>query len=157
LITYDPNKLLSSIAPRSKIKRLTAKGRLSLKKTALSFIDAIDFINRDEVSRVALETIKDYQKRAKGDPKLRKELLRNPKQLIQRVQNAVVAQVSTEIKNKYQGEKYEWLPSSANEPDPEHQLKYGKIFTVGVGEMPGDRYGCKCGMRILTSEETLKL
>ena len=66
-------------------------------------------------------------------------------------------QVSQEIKDKYKGDKYEWLPSDAEDPDPEHQLNYGKIFTIGEGEMPNERYGCRCGMRILTEDESLKL
>ena len=156
MIVYDPKKLLQKISPEKKIKRLVRRGNVSLNRSALSFVDDIDFIDKKQVSRVALETIKNYKRRINVEDEAKK-ILKDPKQLIQRVQNEVVTQIAKEIRNTYEGEKYEWLPSDAAEPDPEHQLKYGKIFTVGDGEMPGDRYGCKCGMRILVKESELKL
>ena len=61
------------------------------------------------------------------------DILKDPKLLIQRVQNELVFQISNEIKGKYNGEFYEWLPSDASEPDPEHQLNYGKVFQIGSG------------------------
>lgn len=166
-IVYDPKKMLAKIAPESKIKRLL-KGNISLKKTALSFVDAIDFLDKKSVATVALKTIRGYQERiakAQADAGFEKgagnevesEILDDPKQLIQRVQNEVVLQISDEIKSKYQGEAYEWLPSDAEEPDPEHQLNYGKVFTIGEGEMPGDRIGCRCGMNILVKQTQLEL
>jgi hypothetical protein len=157
LITYDPKALLRKIAPEAKIKRLVSKGNVSLKRSALSFVDSVDFLNKKSVSRVALETLKAYKKRIKVQDLDKSELLKDPRQLIQRVQNEVITQIAAEIKTAYAGEQYEWLPSDAEEPDPEHQLKYGEVFTVGDGEMPGDRYGCRCGMRILVKETELEL
>lgn len=156
MIKYDPSALLRRIAPESKIKKLVSK-RASLKKSALSFVNDIDFLSNNSVKKVALDVIKDYKRRTKGDPSLRKEITKDPKQLIQRLQNLVVTSLSKEIKSKYKGEFYIWLPSDANEPDPEHQLKYGKKYRVGVGEMPGDRYGCRCGMQIITEDSSLDL
>lgn len=141
---------------------------LSLKRSALNFIDSFDFIDKKAVSRIALKTVKGYKERIanatiaagmerSAGKEEREVILDDPKQLIQRVQNEVLYQVKNEIKTQYEGELYEWLPSDAEEPDPEHQLKYGEIFQVGVGEMPGDRYGCRCGMRILVKETELKL
>ena len=165
-IRYDPKKLLKKIAPEAKIKRLV-KGDVSLKKTALSFIDAVDFLDKKSVTRVALKTIKGYQERiakaqaekfeASAGDEIAAGILDDPRQLIQRVQNEVVLQISSEIKETYSGEKYEWLPSDAEEPDPEHQLNYGKVFIVGEGEMPGERIGCRCGMNILVNETEIKL
>lgn len=165
-ITYDPNKLIKKIAPEAKIKRLMTSD-VSLKKTALSFVDSVDFLNKKSVSKVALETIRSYQERIakaqaevgekKAGDSIEAEIVDDPKLLIQRVQNEVVYQVSKGIKEQYEGEQYEWLPSDADEPDPEHQLNYGKIFTVGVGEMPGERYGCRCGMQILVKQTRLEL
>lgn len=91
------------------------------------------------------------------DDVIKEEIIDNPKQLIQRVQNNIVNQIAGEIKDAYRGEYYKWLPSDAAEPDPIHQLKYGKRYQVGKGEMPGDRYGCRCGMFILVKETKLKL
>lgn len=155
-ITYDPNKLLQKIAPESKIKRMLT-GNVTLKKSALTFVDAVDFIDRKSVTKVALKTVKEYKKRIKADKDIKSELLDDPRHLIQRTQNEVVFQISELIKENYEGEQYEWLPSDAEEPDPEHQLNYGKIFTVGDGEMPGERYGCRCGMNILVKQTQLEL
>lgn len=166
-IIYDPSKLLKKIAPERKIEKIL-RGDVSLKKTALNFIDSVEFIDRKKVTDVALKTVRGYQERiakaqvdanferAAGD-KIASAIVDDPRQLIQRVQNEVIFQVHELIKEKYTGEKYEWLPSDAEEPDPEHQAKYGEVYTVGVGEMPGERPGCKCGMRILVNETELKL
>ena len=155
-IKYQPDKLLAKIAPEKKIKRLLS-GKATLKKTALNFIDAVDFIDRKRVTEVALKTVKGYKKRIAADKSVKAEILDDPAQLIQRVQNEVVLQISEEISDKYDGEQYVWLPSDAEEPDPEHQLNYGKTFTIGVGEMPGERWGCRCGMEILVKEKQLQL
>lgn len=166
-ITYDPRAMLKKIAPEAKIKKMVSN-RVTLKKAALSFVDATDFIDRKAVTSVALEVVDSYQKRiakaqvdagfeAAAGEAIEASILADPKLLIQRVQNELLFQVTQGIKDQYAGEQYEWLPSDAEEPDPEHQLNYGKIFTVGDGEQPGDRFGCRCGMRILVKETQLKL
>ena len=166
-IIYDPKSLLKKIAPEAKIKRMVTE-KVTLKRAALSFVDATGFIDKKSVSKVALKTIASYQERiakeqaqagldkAAGDA-LEKEILADPKQLIQRVQNEVIFQVKESSKENYDGATYEWLPSDAEEPDPEHQLNYGKIFVIGQGEMPGDRIGCRCGMNILVQQTKLNL
>jgi hypothetical protein len=76
------------------------------------------------------------------------------------VQNEVVWQIANGIKEQYGDEDAEWLPSDAEEPDPEHQLNYGKIFRISEGingEIPGERIGCRCGMRILVKQTKLNL
>lgn len=156
LIKYDPSKLLNKIAPEKKIKKLVSS-RATLKKTALSFVSDIDFISKKSVADVALKTIKAYKKRIKEDPTIKSELLDDAAQLVQRVQNEVILQVSEGIRANYAGESYIWLPSDADEPDPEHQLNYGKTFQIGDGEQPGDRYGCRCGMQILVEASRLEL
>jgi hypothetical protein len=153
---YDPKKLLNRIAPTKKVEKLLA-GNVTLKKTALSFVDDIDFLDKKRVSEVALKTIKGYKERIKADKTIKGEILNDPAFLINRVQNEVVLQISEGIKEKYDGDFYIWLPSDADEPDPEHQLNYGSKFQIGVGEMPGERYGCRCGMEILTKDTKLEL
>lgn len=155
-IKYDPTKMLNKIAPAKKIEKMVSS-HLTLKKAALSFVSRIPHLSKKGVEAVALKTIKGYKERAKGDPDLKGELAKNPRQLIQRVQNEVVLQVAESIAVRYQGERYRWLPSDAGEPDPEHQLNYGKIFVIGEGEMPGDRFGCRCGMEILVEDSSLDL
>lgn len=156
MIRYEPSKLLQRIAPSRKIERAVSS-RLTLKRAALKFTSQLDFLDEKAISRVALKTLKGYRERARGDRDEREEILDDPAQLVQRVQNEIVTQVAGEIKDRYSGEFYIWLPSDADEPDPEHQLNYGKKFQVGDGEMPGDRYGCRCGMEILTEDDALKL
>lgn len=163
-IVYDPKKMLRDVAPEAKIKRLVSK-RLDVKRAALSFVSDVPFIDKSKVTEVALKTVKSYQERVdalEGDAAktLQKQLAQSPMQLIQRVQNDVIWQVSKEIQKKYAGERYEWLPSDAEEPDPEHQLNYGKIFVVGERDYEGREFGtdgCKCGMRILVNETELEL
>jgi len=156
MIRYQPDKLLAKIAPQKKIKKLL-KSNISLKRTALSFIDSVDFISKKNVVDTALKVIKGYRARIKNDPSAEKEIKADPKQLIQRVQNEVILQIADGIRKRYDGSKYIWLPSDADEPRPEHQLNYGMEFTIGEGEMPGDDYGCRCGMEILTSDSSLDL
>lgn len=156
MIKYDPNELVRKIAPDRKIKKLMRR-TLSLKRAALSFVSDIDFIDEKAVARVALKVLKGYKERVKEDPDTKSDILADPAQLIQRVQNEVILQVSGEIKDQYHGEFYVWLPSDAEEPDPEHQLNYGKEFQIGDGEMPGERIGCRCGMQILVDESRLQL
>lgn len=156
MIRYFPDKILKKIAPESKIES-ALKGNLSLKKSALTNANAFEFLNAEQIDRVALKTIKGYKARVKNDPDLKEEILGSPAQLVQRVQNEVVFQVASEIKSTYSGEFYIWLPSDADEPDPEHQLNYGKRFQIGDGEMPGDRYGCRCGMEIIVDDSSLDL
>lgn len=156
MIVYDPAKIIRKLAPEKQLKKLVGNN-VSLKKTALRFVDASEVVSKKSVRKVALKTIKSYKDRIKLDPSIKEEILKNPRQLIQRVQNEVVLQVSNEIKTKYRGEFYIWLPSDADEPDPEHQLNYGKKFQIGDGEMPGERYGCRCGMQIITEDSTLEL
>lgn len=155
-IKYEPSKLIKKIAPERKIEKLVSS-RLSLKKAALSFVEGFDFLDKKAIERVALKTIKGYKRRVKEDPDLKADLVDDPAQLVQRVQNEVVLQITGEIRDRYAGEFYVWLPSDADEPDPEHQLNYGKKFQVGDGEMPGDRFGCRCGMDILAEGSTLDL
>lgn len=159
-IIYDPQEMLKRIAPDSRIRKLF-NSNLNFKRQALAFLKTIDFIDEKDIADLVLKTLKEYRKRAadaEGSTRAeKKKLAANPKQILQRVQNAVMFQTTQAIKEKYKGARYEWLPSDAEDPDPLHQLKYGKIFIVGQGEMPQDRYGCRCGMRILTDDEKLNL
>jgi hypothetical protein len=154
-IVVDYSKILERAAPRAKIKRLL-KRDLTLKKAALAFVDAINVVSKKEVTNVALKVLREYKKMDLSTSE-KAELAKNPKLLIQRVQNDVVFQITEGIKDKYSGEKYRWLASDAEEPDPEHQLNYGKVFTVGEGEMPGERPGCRCGLEILVDGESLEI
>ena len=162
---FDPSSMLKKIAPPSKIKRMVSS-RMGVKRTALAIVDAaaeteIGLINKKKVLDVALKTVKGYQERIEEatDTGVRDQILDDPKQLIQRVQNEFVFQAQKKIQAQYKGQKARWLPSSADEPDPEHQKNYGKEYIIGEGidgEEPGDRFGCKCGVEII-NETSIEL
>jgi hypothetical protein len=163
MIKYEPREFLKKIAPKSKIEKLMT-GKLTVNRAVLSLITEADFISKKTVETTALKTIRQYkekyyQEREEGatPSEAKEEALNDKKLLINRVQNTIVNQVAGEIKDQYQGEFYKWLPSESMEPDPLHQLNYGKTFQIGKGEMPGERYGCKCGMQILVKETKLEL
>jgi hypothetical protein len=155
-IVYNPTKLLKRIAPEKKIKKLLSGG-LTLKRTALSFISDIDFLSKQTIVNTALKVIRNYKERYKEGDITKSEIKEDPALLINRIQNVVVQEISKDIKENYFGEFYEWGPSSADVPDPQHQLKYGKRYQIGKGEMPGDRFGCRCSMIILVPEKKLVL
>ncbi len=123
-----------------------------------------EVLTKPTLEKIALKVIKQY-KASYGEfrdegatvAEATEEALNGKALLVQRVQNAVVHEISSNVKETYHGEFYEWLPSDANEPDPLHQLNYGQKFQLGVGEAPGDRYGCLCGMNILVDETQLEL
>lgn len=162
-ILHDPKKMLRKIAPKKKIERLI-KGDLSVNKAVLSMFDEVDFISKRDIATVALNTSKQYKARYKEEREsgesvsaAKETTLNGKKMLISRVENAVVHQVAQTIKEEYEGEYYKWLPSDADTPDPEHQLNYGKVFQIGDGEFPGERYGCRCAAEILVKGSKLEL
>ena len=170
-IVFDPTKMLKKAAPKSKIKRMVT-GRFSVKRTILAHLGSDEFpIDKKSVTNVALKTLRGYKERVakavvdagfdrKAGSAVKTEILDDPKQLIQRVQNEVVFQVHEQIKQRYAGQQARWLPSDADEPRPEHQANYGKIYIIGEGidgVEPGDEIGCKCGVEILVNETQLAL
>ncbi len=162
-IKYLPTKLLAKVAPAKKVEKLVS-GRLTLNRAVLSMFSEIDFLSKQTLERAALGAIRQYKERFEAEKdagatasEAKADALNDKKLLVKRVQNSVVNQVAGEIKDQYRGEFYKWLPSDAEVPDPLHQLKYGKKFQIGKGEMPGDRIGCMCGMQILVKESQLEL
>lgn len=170
-IVFDPTKMLKKAAPASKIKRMVTS-RMSVKRTILAHLGTDEFpLDKGSLTKVATKTLRGYKERiakAVVDAGFEKSagteeknaILDDPKQLIQRVQNEVVFQVHEQIKEKYRGQTARWLPSDADEPRPEHQANYGKTYIIGEGingVEPGDEYGCKCGVEIITDETQLDL
>ena len=145
-ILYEPKRAFNR-SGRAK------KGALiSPKKLARDVIENTGSLNRKNLDDLSLKVIKQYKEKYGLD-----SIDATDSQAIQRIQNNAVYEIAQSIKENYDGAEYEWLPSDADTPDPEHQLNYGKVFKVGVGEMPGERYGCKCGMNILVKETRLNL
>lgn len=162
-ITYDPKKLLRKMAPKKKIEKLITQ-RLTLNRAVLSSLTDSGILSKKTLQDIALRVLKQYRTKRKEEiadglsKAAATDVAVNDKRLmIQRVQNAAIFEINSEIKRQYRGEFYEWLPSDAAEPDPIHQLNYGQTFQLGKGEAPGDRYGCRCGMEILVDESKLEL
>lgn len=163
VIEYLPTDLLRRMASKKQAKRLVTK-ELTLNRAALSALAKTSMLSKKKIEELALRVIKDYKARYKEElaDGLTKsaaldETLNGARLMVQRVQDSVVHEIAKDIKRNYRGEFYEWLPSDAEEPDPLHQLNYGKKFQIGKGEMPGDRWGCKCGMNILVEEKKLDI
>lgn len=67
------------------------------------------------------------------------------------VQHAYVEKIKTDAKKS--DKLCRWVPSTAQNPDPTHQRNYGKIFQLSKGirgEIPGERYGCKCSFVVVS-------
>lgn len=160
-INYFPAELLERALPEAQLKDLMTR-EFKLNRTVMRALHNTGILSEKKLEQVSLKVIKEYQKKYN---KLRRsgvsatdafEAATNDKRLlIQRVKLAAVYEVDKEIKRVYKGKKYRWLPSSAKVPDPLHQLKYMKVYIIGKGEMPGDRPGCACGMRILVDEDEI--
>jgi hypothetical protein len=161
-IRFHPTEFLRKVAPKKKVERLV-KGNLSLNKAVLSTLSESG-LNKKALEETALSVIKNYKKRYREERKdgaskaeALEEATNDKRLMVSRVQNEVVFQIHKGIRREYRGEFYEWLPSDAEVPDELHQLKYGGRFQIGKGEMPGDRYGCRCGMNILVDETRLAI
>lgn len=169
--------MLKKIAPKSKIKRMV-NTRMGLKRSILANIGTDEIpIDNGSLAKIARKTLEGYKQRiakAQVDAGFEKSagteeklaILKDPKQLIRRIQNEVIFQVHQGIKQKYRGKRARWLPSSAQEPRPLHQNVYGKEYIIGEGlpagedgenVEPGDEWGCQCGVEILTDETQLDL
>lgn len=150
-IEYQPKEIIEKSLSSKKIKKLITSD-LKLNKAVLATLSSHSVLPKKELEIAALNILKKYRKRFKAGETLK---VIGTSQLVNVIQNMAMQETTSLVKEAYMGEFYEWLPSEAENPDPEHQLKYGKKFQIGKGEMPQDRYGCKCGMRILTKEEEL--
>lgn len=137
---------------------------LKINRAAIKMLASSGIVSEKKLERMAQNIIKQYKaaialKVDEGESKTtaKKDTLNKKKLIINRVKNLVVNEIANDIKLNYKGEKYIWLPSTATNPDPVHQLNYGKTFIVGQGEMPGDRYGCLCGMQVLVNDDQLDI
>lgn len=167
-ITFFPSEFSQLLAPKKLIDKLASK-TLTPNKAAVRMLANVADINTADAQETVLKVLKQYKEKTDviydGSDLSRqaaREVATNDNALLtQRVRNLLTFESTQKVKENYLGTRYVWLPSSANEADPLHQLNYGKTFTLGEGddngEDPGDRYGCQCGMRILTDDEELDI
>lgn len=162
-VNVQPRNIAKKLAPKKTVEKLVSRN-LTLNRAAATMLAKSGLLSKKKVEEVAIKVIREYKSAFKEELKegaskseALEDVLNDKKQMVSRVQNVATREITKEVKKAYRGERYEWLPSNAEEPDPLHQLKYGKRFWVGKGEMPGDRWGCQCGMRILVDEDELFL
>jgi len=163
-IKYEPKKLLAKMASKKNIESLVTEN-LTVNRAVLNSIESNSVLGKKTLQDVGLKVIKGYREKVEtlrdtdgiSKTDAREEVLENKKLLVKRVQNATVHEITKKVKEKYRGEYYVWLPSSAAVPDKKHKRKYGKRYQLGKGESPGDRFGCRCGMEILVSASRLRL
>ena len=156
-VIFNPSSLLKKVLPKSSEDLLTTDVRFKsrLRKSLLK----LDYVTAKDLNYTVNNTLKFYKKKmrrlkAEGDRSYKADALNDNKLLDARLSDLIVEKASEDIKENYKGSKYVWLPSDAKNPDPHHALNYGKTFTVGRGEQPGERYGCQCGMEILSNDDT---
>lgn len=162
-IRYEPEKILKRMAGKKKVESLITD-RLTLNRAVLNSLNESGVLGKKQLEFVGLNVARKYREKADAltdegltKKESREEVLENKRLLVQRVRMATVYEITQTIKRKYRGEKYRWLPSTAENPDHKHEKKYGKVYVIGKGEMPGDRYGCQCGMEILVKAKRLNL
>ncbi len=143
---------------------LLTKKNLSLRIKASQALILTTDVSKEDLQNTVLKVSNFYKNKIddlkeEGLPKAKAEFLAtNGEALLkQRIENLVVFAGVQTIKENNEGEYYRWLASSSSNPDPQHQLLYGKVFKVGEGDdegnMPMERYGCNCGMEILATEK----
>ncbi len=146
---FYPDKYLDAVMPGGIAKNGLLYDNLSIKKRYLKALYKAAGREGKALKETIFETIAYYAKR---EEKLGTQAL-----LTQRIENFLIWNKVQEEKEAHAGQYYRWLPSDAQNPDPEHQLNYGKVFREGDGhEMPGERYGCRCGIEWLSVEDMTK-
>lgn len=153
-----PREYVKKALPKGFFNRKLLTNKLNVKRVYLRALLTATTLSKREIKNTIYKVIDFYREKIEnlkdeGVKAYKSEALNDEKLLKQRVENLIIWNEAQELKRDHAGELYVWLPSSSKEPDPQHQLKYGKVYQVGVGEFPNERYGCKCGARFLTDEE----
>ena len=139
---------------------LLKKKNLTLKQNAMQALILATSFSKREINSTVAKVADIYQRKIddlsdEGIPKAKASVIAKSgeKLLKQRIAGLVIFDAVQNIKAENEDDFYEWLPSSSDTPDPEHQLLYGQIKKVGEGDkegnMPMERYGCNCGLRII--------
>lgn len=159
---FDPSAWLNKVFPKGIEESGLLTDGLDIKKRYLKALVRASGISGRKITAEVYKTVEFYAEKeealkAAGERAFKAEALNGQALLTQRLKNFLVYSEVQEQKKRHKGRMYRWLPSSAAEPDPEHQLLYGKIFCEGTGDkdgyMPGERWGCQCGMEWLEDEE----
>lgn len=163
---FYPDKYIKEALPESFWKNEILKSGIEPKKTMLRAIVRSTLVSGRQLDATVYKVVREYQARAEelkeaGVRAFVAAAVNDEALLKQRIENLVVYDEIQHLKEEHAGEFYRWLPSEAENPDPEHQLLYGKIFRVGEGDkdgyMPGERYGCQCGIEFLGNSDKEKI
>lgn len=163
---FKPEEFIKLVFTSNFFKGKLLTSDMEFKKLELQSILKATGLSKREVDLTIYKVIDIYNKKIKDlkkeGVKAFKSIAINGEALLKnRLEGLVLWNEVQQIKKENEGLFYRWLPSSSRIPDPEHQLLYGKIFPVGKGDkngnMPSERFGCKCGMEILTEKEAKEM
>lgn len=159
---FNPDNFLRLIFSKDFFKGKILNSEMELKQEMLRALLKSAGVSKRDVSATVYKVVDFYNKKIKelkkeGEKSYKKKALNGEVLLKNRLENLVLWNEVQNMKKEHEGQFYRWLPSSAKEPDPEHQLLYGKIFKVGEGDkdgnMPSERFGCKCGIEFLSDKK----
>lgn len=159
---FDPADWLARVLPKNFEKSGLLSENLSIKQRYLKALVRATSLSGKEITEEVYKMVDFYEKKeaelkAAGVRAYKQEALNDQALLKQRIKNMLVYTEVQEQRKAHKGQWYRWLPSNATTPDPEHALLYGKIFLEGTGDkqgnMPGERYGCQCGIEWLSEAE----
>ena len=162
---FIPGRWLEKIFPKGIEKSGLLSDNLEIKKRYLQALVRATSLSGREITAEVYKTVDFYEQKeaalkAAGVKAFKQEALNGQELLKARLKNFLVYSEIQRQRKEHKGRMYRWLPSNANEPDPEHQLLYGKIFREGEGDkdgnMPGESWGCQCGIEWLDDEEAFK-
>jgi len=165
MVKIYPETILKKALPKGFFDKNLLKKDFSLRQKAFQALILATTADKREITVTVAKVAATYQRKIDdltndGMPKANANVIaKNGEKLLrQRIEGLVIYDAVQQIKSENDGEKYRWLPSSSDNPDPQHQLLYGKIFNVGKGDnegnMPGERHGCQCGVEILKIKNT---
>lgn len=159
---FIPGRWLEKIFPKGIEKSGLLSDNLEIKKRYLQALVRATSLSGREITAEVYKTVDFYEQKeaalkAAGVKAFKQEALNGQELLKARLKNFLVYSEIQRQRKEHKGRMYRWLPSNANEPDPEHQLLYGHIFREGEGDkdgnMPGERWGCQCGIEWLENED----
>lgn len=155
---FLPDQYLRQVLPAGFWSKKILDGNLDPKLVFLRAIIRATQVTERELDKTYAHAIQFYDSKIDrlkqaGVRAYKSKALDKERLLKSRIANLVIYEEAQHQKAEHKGQRYRWLPSNAEEPDPEHQLLYGKIFAWGEGDkdgnMPGERYGCQCGIEWL--------
>lgn len=155
---FLPDVFLKKALPKNFWERGLLTRDVNPKQTIIKAVVTSTAVTKRELDGTYRRAIEFYDNKIEklkdeGVRKYKSEALHGERLLRARIHQLIIYNEVQELKKEHKGKRYRWLPSGAHHPEPEHQLLYGKVFNVGEGDkdgnMPGERWGCQCGIEWL--------